>query len=125
MINLKQIFDEESYVGVEGGILEGFGKLFPDNTRMFIYPEINAEGELREFTDVKVPEHLRFLYRHLLENDFLAGIDTSNVELFKIYSRDILKQLRSGKGGWEKNVPKAVAGEIIKSGLFGFKKKRV
>jgi hypothetical protein len=125
MINLKQIFDEESYVGVEGGILEGFGKLFPDNTRMFIYPEINAEGELREFTDVKVPEHLRFLYRHLLENDFLAGIDTSNVELFKIYSRDILKQLRSGKGGWEENVPKAVAEEIIKSGLFGFKKKRV
>ncbi|MDP5039576.1 MAG: TonB-dependent receptor, partial [Paraglaciecola sp.] len=39
MVNIKQIFDEDTYRGVEGGILEGFGKLFPDNTRLFIYPE--------------------------------------------------------------------------------------
>lgn len=124
MINLKQIFDEDSYRGVEGGILEGFGKLFPDNTRMFIYPELNTNGEIREFSSLKVQEHLRFLYRHLLENDFLTGIETSNKELFNIYSRDILKQLKSGKGEWETKVPKLVAELITEHGLFGFKKKR-
>jgi hypothetical protein len=124
MINLKQIFDEESYRGVEGGMLEGFGKLFPDNTRMFIYPELNAEGELREFSDLKVQEHLRFLYRHLLENDFLTGLDTSDINLFKIFSRDILKQLKSGGGDWENSVPKLVAEQIIDNGFFGFKQKR-
>ena len=41
VINVKQIFDEDSYKGIEGGILEGFGKLFPDNTRLFVYPELN------------------------------------------------------------------------------------
>lgn len=124
MINLKQIFDEDSYRGVEGGILEGFGKLFPDNTRMFIYPEINADGELRDFSNLKVQEHLRFLYRHLLENDFLTGLETSDTSLFNIYSRDILKKLKSGRGDWEDSVPQLVAQQIIEHGLFGFKKKR-
>ncbi|MFC3120046.1 TonB-dependent receptor [Agaribacter flavus] len=124
MVNLKQIFDENSYQGVEGGILEGFGKLFPDNTRMFIYPELNVEGELRDYNSFKAQEHLRFLYRHLLENDFLTGLDTSDTELFKIYSREVLKQLKSGRGEWENSVPKLVAEQIIEFGFFGFKKKR-
>ncbi|MFT6268714.1 MAG: hypothetical protein ACJAVV_001529 [Alphaproteobacteria bacterium] len=124
MINMKQIFDEESYRGVEGGMLEGFGKLFADNTRMFIYPEIDADNELRDFSDLKVPEHLRFLYRHLLENDFLTGLETSDAELFNIFSRDVLKSLKAGRGDWEEMVPTLAAEQIVENGLFGFKKKR-
>ncbi len=121
MINIKQIFDETSYRGVEGGILEGFGKLFPDNTKMFVYPELNSSGDLKEFEDLKVPEHLRFLYRHLLENGFLSGIDCSDKQLFKIYSRDVLKQLKTGRGDWEDSVPEKVSSTIINKGFFGFK----
>lgn len=121
MINIKQIFDEDFYRGVEGGILEGFGKLFPDHTRLFVYPELNDDGEISEFTDVKVPNHLRFLYRHLLENGFISGIECSDPELFKIYSREILKQLTSGRGEWEKALPPSVAEEIIKNRMFGYR----
>ncbi len=124
LTNLKQIFDEDSYRGVEGGILEGFGKLFPDNTRMFIYPELNAEGELREYKELKVQDHLRFLYRHLLENDFLTGLENTDLELFKIYSREVLKQLKQGRGDWEALVPEKVSEQIIENGFFGFKKPR-
>ncbi|GAB2674890.1 TonB-dependent receptor [Aliiglaciecola sp. 3_MG-2023] len=123
MVNIKQIFDEASYKGVEGGIMEGFGKLFPDNTRMFIYPEIDENGELNDFTLVKVPEHLRFLYRHLLENGFLAGIECSDSALFSIYSRDLLKQLPSGRGEWENAVPESVAEEIIENKFFGYRER--
>ena len=56
MVNIKEIFDEQTYVGVEGGILEGFGKLFPDNTRLFVYPELNEEGELKDFTTIEVQQ---------------------------------------------------------------------
>ncbi|MFT4939010.1 MAG: hypothetical protein ACI88A_002042 [Paraglaciecola sp.] len=121
MVNIGQIFDEDFYRGVEGGILEGFGKLFPDNTRLYIYPELDSEGELRDFNTVKVPEHLRFLYRHLLENGFLAGIECSDRELFKIYSREILKLLPKGRGEWEKLVPKGAVDEIIENRFFGYK----
>lgn len=121
MINVKQIFDEDSYRGVEGGILEGFGKLFPDNTRLFVYPELDEADEISEFTDVKVQEHLRFLYRHLLENGFISGIECSDKELFHVYSREILKKLSKGRGDWEASLPKAVSEAIIENKFFGYR----
>jgi len=121
MINVRQIFDEDSYVGVEGGILEGFGKLFPDNTRLFVYPEMDDKGKMAEFTSLKVPEHLRFLYRHLLENQFVFGINCSNENLLNIYSREILSDLPKGKGDWEDKLPAPIAQQITEKKMFGFK----
>ena len=119
VINVKQIFDEDSYRGIEGGILEGFGKLFPDNTRLFVYPELNMSGEISDFTEVKVEEHLRFLYRHLLQNNFVYGIDCSDKDLFKIYSREVLKKMSNGRGSWEDDLPEGIAQQIIDNRFFG------
>ena len=119
--NIRQIFDESTYVGVEGGILEGFGKLFPDNTRLLVYPEIDQAGEYVDFSNVMVPGNLRYLYRHLLENHFIFGIESSDHELFKILSRKVLKQLPNGRGEWEHSLPPGVAEEIIENGFFGYR----
>jgi hypothetical protein len=121
IINIRQIFDESSYVGVKGGILEGFGKLFPDNTRLLVYPEVDQAGEYRDFTNINLPENLQFLYRHLLENNFIFGIDSSDHDLFKIFSRNVLKQLHNGRGAWEECVPAGVAEEIVNNRLFGYR----
>jgi len=121
MMNMRQIFDEQFYRGVEGGILEAFGKLFPDNTRMLIYPELDDTGELADFSKVRVPEHLRYLYKHLLENNFISGIECSDTSLLGIYSREVLKQLKSGDDNWETEVPEAAVDEIKSSKLFGCK----
>lgn len=121
IMNIRQIFDEESYRGVEGGILEGFGKLFPDNTRLLVYPEIDKAGEYRDFANVDLPENLQFLYRHLVENNFIFGIESSDHDLFKIFSRNVLKQLHAGRGAWEQCVPPGVAEEIIEHKLFGYR----
>jgi hypothetical protein len=122
VVNVRQIFDDSFYRGVEGGILEGFGKLFPDNTRLFVYPEADESGEATDFKEIKVPEHLRFLYRHLLENGFIAGIECSDPTLFSIFSRDILKQIPSSNREWTDMVPEQVAAEIINHKMFGFRK---
>ena len=119
--NIHQIFDEESYRGVEGGILEGFGKLFPDNTRLLVYPEIDRADEYVDFSSVQLPANLRFLYQHLLENHFIFGIEPSDRDLFKIFSRNILKQLPNGRGSWEKSLPPGVAEEIIENRFFGYR----
>ena len=121
IINIKQIFDEDSYKGVEGGILEGFGKLFPDNTRVFVYPELLEDGEMCDYTTVKVKDHLRLLYRHLLENGFIFGIACSDKNLFKIYSREILKKMTSGPGDWQESLPEGVAERIMRHKMFGYK----
>eukprot|EP00494_Astrolonche_serrata_P001037 UN01043 len=83
-------------------ILEGFRQVcFPDNTRLFVYPEINQSGELCDHTSVKVSKNLEHLFQHLLANNWLYGIETSDVELFKIFSRNVLKQLPKGRGEWK------------------------
>ena len=119
--NIRQIFDESSYRGVEGGILEGFGKLFPDNTRLLVYPEIDSAGEYVDYQNIVLPANLRFLYQHLLENNFIFGIECSDQDLFKIFSRNVLKQLPHGRGDWEKDLPPGVAEEIIANGYFGYR----
>ena len=58
------------------------------------------------------------LYRHLLENNYIFGIECSDPELFHIYSREVLKQLPKGRGDWEQQLPAGVAEEIIKNGFF-------
>ena len=120
IINIRQIFDESSYRGVEGGILEGFGKLFPDHTRLLVYPEIDKSGEYTDFNNITLPENLRYLYRHLLENNFIFGIESSDHELFKIFSRNVLKQLANGRGSWEECLPEGIAEEIITNRFFGY-----
>ena len=120
MLNVKEIFDEDRYEGMEGGILEGFGKLFPDNTRLFVYPELDENDEVRDFTTIKVPEHLKFLYLHLLENQYIFGIDCSDKELLRIYSRDVLAQLPDGDGEWRHMLPGDIADRIIRNRLFGY-----
>lgn len=120
MINIKEIFDESRYEGVEGGILEGFGKLFPDNTRLFVYPELDEHGEIHDFKAIKVPEHLKYLYLHLLENKFIFGINCSDKKLLKIYSREILGQLSQGNGEWQELLPADIADRIIRNRLFGY-----
>lgn len=121
VVNVRQIFDQNFYRGMEGGILEGFGKLFPDNTKLYVYPELAENGEATNFNEIKVPDHLRFLYRHLLENGFIDGIECSDNALFNIYSREILKQIPTRNREWVKFVPEKVAEEIMSQKLFGFK----
>lgn len=121
MINIKEIFDEKKYVGVEGGILEGFGKLFPDNTHLFVYPELDDQGEIKDFTSIKIENKFRYLYMHLLENKYIYGINCSDKSLLKIYSREVLTKIPDGRGDWENCLPDDTSQRIIRNSMFGFR----
>jgi len=113
--------DEDKYVGVEGGILEGFGKLFPDNTRLYVYPELDDDDKLRDFKDIEVAKNMRYLYQHLLENRYITGITCSDPALLEIYSRQVLAKLPDGPGGWQESVAEETAEHIMTKGLFGYR----
>lgn len=121
MVNVKEIFDEKKYVGVEGGILEGFGKLFPDNTRLYVYPELGGSGKLRDFKDIEVAKNMQYLYQHLLENRYITGINCSDESLLNIYSREVLAQLPNGRGEWEGSLAPSTAEHIINDKLLGYR----
>jgi hypothetical protein len=88
---------------------------------LLAYPEIDQTGEFKDYTNVDLPENLQYLYRHILENNFITGIESSDRELFNIFSREILTQLPNGRGNWEASLPEGIAEQIIEGRLFGYR----
>ena len=121
VINIKQIFNPTFYRGVEGGMLEGFGKLFPDNTSLYVYPEASPDGDLDTYDSLILPDEFMHLYNHLIVNGFIKGIECSDKKLLSIYSREILKSLPLGRGDWEDKLPQSISEQIIDKKMFGFK----
>jgi hypothetical protein len=66
------IFTEAYYEGLEGGILEAFAKLFPDNTRLYIYPYKSPEQDdlvtIDNFQPPKRRENQHHQFHHRLLN---------------------------------------------------------
>ncbi len=115
------LFDEKYYEGVEGGILEAFGKLFPDNTQVYVYPS-RREGESETTTlhNAQVPAHLRHLLAHLVDNGKLQAIEPTDESCLHIDAGEVLQGVRRGRGVWEEAVPPPVAETIIQRRLLGF-----
>lgn len=118
--NILDIFDEKFYEGVEGGILEAFGKLFPGHSKMYVYPKKLPNGTLTTAETLEVPKHLRHLYLHLRENAFIDALDDWDESKMGYYSREILADLKRKKKGWHEGVPESVAQAIIEKRLFGY-----
>ena len=117
------LFDEKYYEGLEGGILEAFGKLFPDNTHVYVYPS-RPRGTDASATvtldNVAVPANLRHLLAHLKENDKLVAVQPHDDTHLHIDIGEVLAGLRRGRGEWEADVPEAVAQRIIDKRLLGY-----
>jgi len=119
VLDFYYLFDEEYYAGLEGGILEAFGKLFSDNTHVYVYPTIR-DGKLVTLDNVKVEDELRFLLKHLIHNEAMVSADIIDVKNLEISAREIAKKIPDGKGDWQKLLPAATAKSIIKRKLFGY-----
>lgn len=119
--DFAQLFDENYYEGLEGGMLEAFGKLFPDHTHVYVYPSRPAGGgPLVTLDNVEVPAHLRHLLAHLIGNGKLVAVERHDESLLPIDAAEVLDGIRRGRGSWEKDVPEAVAARIVGDRLFGY-----
>jgi hypothetical protein len=120
--NLHAIFDESYYTGLDGGILESFGRLFRNNLRLFIYPHIDpATGNLITVDTLQVAEPLRHLYAHLVNRRSIVPLTDFNRAVLNIYSPDVLSKIGSGGTEWESLVPPEVAQVIKARKLFGYR----
>ncbi len=120
--NLLDVFDEEYYKNLSGGILEAFGKFFKKDMRVYLYPYKDATtGDLLTSENLKVQSNLKELYKYFKLNKRIVDIKDYNPQFLEIYSRDVLKKINCHECGWEEQLPKGVA-EIIKDrGMFGYK----
>jgi hypothetical protein len=114
---LQEIFDEKYYAGLDGGILEGLGRLFKKGVRLYVYPTKNEKGHIIEAASYPVEPTLRALYSFLLENRFIVPMAGCNLEYLGIIAAEVLTSLQTGDPSWETKVPAKVA-EIIKERKF-------
>ena len=119
--NLDLIFTEEYYKGLEGGVLEAFAKLFPDNTHLYIYPfRAPDQDELVTVYNFQPPKKLQHLYKHFLENGYLVGLENVDESVLHINPAEVLADIQKGHGDWENKVPESIAQMIINKKLLGF-----
>jgi hypothetical protein len=118
--NLRDIFNPDFYSDLEGGILEAFGRLFCDNTWMYVYPARGADGQLVTADSFDPNPGVHHIYRHLHEAGRIQALGGSNPAVLDIDWRQVLPALRADAPGWARQVPPVVAELIRNRGLFGY-----
>ena len=119
--SLYELFDEKYYVGLEGGILEGLGRLFKTGVQLYVYPTFDEKGNLLHASSFPVQPHLVELYEYLLKNKFIVPLDSCHPEYLGIQSLQVVTKIKKGDETWKKMVPPEVTQLILERKLFGVK----
>jgi hypothetical protein len=86
--NVRSILDDKYYEGMQGGILEAMGKLFTSDTKLLVYPNlVPGRDEVVTAHNLDVPEHLRYLYMHLMHNGRILALEPDAASLVPFDSR--------------------------------------
>jgi len=119
--SLRDLFREDYYEDLEGGILESFGRLFMKDLRIYVYPLRNTTtGELETAENIRMDVAVNSLYRHLVEHGKIRHLDNFDASVLHIFSRDVLKRIKDGDAQWEDMVPPEIAQVIKERSFFGY-----
>lgn len=118
--SLLELFDEQYYTGLEGGILESFGRLFKNDLRIYCYPMLNESGDLMTSENLPIDTSLRQLFGYLCDRGCISDLDNYDPDCLTIRSREVLRQIKSGDESWECKVPEAVADVIRRRSYFDY-----
>lgn len=118
--SLRELFEEQFYAGLDGGILESLGRLFKNDLKLFIYPLLETSGELTTVQTLHVAPGLRKLYEHLVDRGCIEQLENFHREYLPILSREILKRIKACDPSWEQMVPGGVADVIKRNAFFDY-----
>ena len=119
--SLQDLFRDQYYANLEGGILEAFGKLFTRNLRIYVYPLRDpSTGTLRTVENAEMPANVRGLYSHIVEGGRIKQLDNFDEDVLHIFSRDVLKRIKEEDPSWVSMVPPEIAEVIKRRRFFGY-----
>ena len=121
--NFVEIFDEQYYQDLGGGILEAFGKMFYNNLKVYLYPMKDKKGNIVNSTNLKLHPRMKDFYKFFKYNGKVIDIFDYEEAYLDIFSRTILEQIKSGEGQWEDHLPEGVAEVIKNNQMFGYQAK--
>jgi len=121
LATLRSLFEEQYYGDLDGGILEGFGRLFKEQLKLLIYPFRNkTSGEVESLNHVTLENSLQHLFEYLLDRQFIVPLEDVSHQYLDIHSPEVLNLIATGGNEWTKMVPSCVASIIIERNLFGY-----
>jgi hypothetical protein len=116
---LGELFDEQYYADLPGGLLQAIGSLFQARVRLYVYPvRDEVTGVVTTVESLSVAPHLRHVYEHLVENGLIVPIQQVNEHELHILPRDALAKIQSGDPSWEAMVPEPAVRIIKDRQLF-------
>ena len=117
--NLIDMFKEQYYRNLNGGIMEAFGIIFTRDIKFYLYPyKPNEKTELLNSNNLPIHPRVRDLYNYLHSNGRIEDLKY-NADILGIFSKDILKKIKAcEEGNWEHAVPEGVASIIKEKKLF-------
>ncbi|MCD0458084.1 TonB-dependent receptor [Roseiconus lacunae] len=117
--SVQELFDEQYYASLDGGILEAFGKLFKNDLKIYCYPMLSSDsGELITCNNLQVDPQLKQLFGYLRDRGCIQDVEDHNPDCLRIRSREVLKKIKQGDMSWEKMVPEKVADVIKRKRYF-------
>ena len=120
--SLRDLFREEYYAELEGGILEAFGKLFTKDFRIYVYPlRERGTGQLETVETIRLDSSVESLFLHLVKHGKIRQLDNFDQGVLHIFSRDVLKRIKDGDDAWEQMVPDEIARVIKQRCFFGYR----
>ena len=120
--SLVELFNDEYYSSLQGGILEAFGRLLKHNVRLYIYPYKDTKtNTLYKVDNLNIDPKQSYLYEYLKQGEHVQQLEEFNEAYLPIFSPDVLKMITDNQDGWETLVPDVVAEKIKKQHLFGYK----
>jgi len=123
--NLQEIFDAKFYRHLNGGILEGIGKMFNRDIKVYVYPyKPDNNTSLKTSKNLSIQPRIKPLYDFFLFNKRIIDLNNYNSDYLNIFSRKVLNMIKEDKMGWEKMVPTYVDNIIKENHLFGYQKKK-
>ena len=89
--------------------------------KIYLYPLLDKDkGEIIDSNNLKLEDNMKEFYKYFKVNNKIRDLEY-NKEFLKIFSKDILKQIKNGEPGWEDKVPEGISEMIIKKKMFGYK----
>jgi hypothetical protein len=120
--NFVEIFDEQYYQDLSGGILEAFGKMFYNNLKVYLYPMRDEKsGKIVTSNNLKLHPRMKDFYKFFKYNDKIVDIFDFDESHLSIFSREILRKIKNKEEGWENELPNGIAEMIRTEKMFGFK----
>jgi len=114
----EKVLNRKYYKNLRGGLLEAVGKMFPTNTKLYIYPTKRTKGaELVTSDDLKMDKDIGLIFKYLKENRFILDVKSEMVNQLHISTREVNNMIQKGDPNWEKYVPMSVCKIIKDKGL--------